>query len=280
MTAASAEESRTMNSFLIRLRSSIILAVIAGFSFYAGGFILFAIVSVVSLIGLFELYQALGIWRTSIAAAGFMGACLYLETVWLGWDTWLLFTLFLVLVLVLGTFVFTFPRYTAAQAAMSLFGVIYVPVMLSYLYRIRNLQDGFVLVWLVFLSSWGSDVMAYCTGLLIGKHKMTPNLSPKKTWEGAVGGVLGSALLGFLYALFLRSHLSFLPSPLLLVPLITGVGSVISQIGDLAASAIKRTVGVKDYGNLIPGHGGIMDRFDSVIVTAPIVYYLLILLRG
>ena len=108
---------------------------------------------------------------------------------------------------------------------------------------------------------------------------MTPELSPKKTWEGAAGGVLGGALLGFLYALAFRSHLQFLGDPLLATPLLCAAGSIVSQIGDLAASAVKRSVGVKDYGNLIPGHGGILDRFDSVIVTAPLVYYLLLLVQ-
>ena len=267
------------NGFLTRLVSSVILMLIAVPSFCFGGIALFLILSVVCLIGLFELYQAVGIWRTPLAAAGFMGACLYLEAVYLGWSAWLLFVLFLALILILGTFVFTFPKYKAADAAYSLFGVVYVPVMLSYLYRIRMLEDGFVLAWLVFLASWGSDVMAYCVGMLIGRHKMTPELSPKKTWEGAAGGVLGSALLGLIYALLLKEHLSFLSQPVLVTPLLCAAGSVISQIGDLAASAIKRSVGVKDYCNLIPGHGGILDRFDSVIVTAPIVYYLILLLQ-
>ena len=265
--------------FLIRLRSSVILVAVAIAGFYFGGIALFALLAFVSLVGVFELYKVCGTWGTPLAAAGFMASCLYLEAVWLGWDSWLLFVLFLGFVLILGTYVFTFPRYPFAAAAYSLFGVIYVPLMLSYLYRIRQMENGFALVWLVFLASWGSDTMAYCTGILIGKHKMTPELSPKKTWEGAVGGVLGSALLGFLYALLLGQYLSVLGQPLLMVPLLCAVGSIVSQIGDLAASAIKRSFQVKDYGNLIPGHGGILDRFDSVIVTAPIVYYLLLLLQ-
>ena len=265
--------------FLIRLRSSIILMAVTIAGFYFGGLALFALLTFVSLVGIFELYKVCGIWGTPLAAAGFMGACLFLEAVWLGWDSWLLFVLFLGFILILGTYVFTFPRYPFAAVAYSLFGVIYLPVMLSYLYRIREMEDGFALVWLVFLASWGCDTMAYCTGILIGKHKMTPELSPKKTWEGAVGGVLGSALLGFLYALILGDHLSFLGQPLLFTPLLCAAGSIVSQIGDLAASAIKRSFKVKDYGNLIPGHGGILDRFDSVIVTAPIIYYLLLLLR-
>ncbi|MBP3729565.1 MAG: phosphatidate cytidylyltransferase [Lachnospiraceae bacterium] len=265
--------------FLIRLRSSIIVLGSAILFFYFGDVPLFALLAVVSLVGLFELYRAMGVWKTSLAAAGCMGSCLLLEAVYLRWDGWLLFVLFLGMVLVLGTFVFTYPRYTAGQAAMSFFGIVYVPMMLSYLYRIRMMEDGFALIWLVFIASWGCDTLAYCAGRLFGRHKMTPELSPKKTWEGAAGGVLGSGLLGFLYALAFGSHLGFLGTPLLMTPLICALGAVISQIGDLAASAIKRSAGVKDYGNLIPGHGGILDRFDSVIITAPLIYYLLLLVR-
>nr|MBQ6241588.1 phosphatidate cytidylyltransferase [Lachnospiraceae bacterium] len=266
-------------NFWIRLRSGIIVLGSAILFFWFGGIPLFALLAVVSLIGMFELYQAVSVWKTPLAAAGMMAGALFLEAVYLQWDAWLLFVLFLGFMLIMGTFVFTFPRYQFGQAAVSVFGVMYVPVMLSYLYRIRCMPDGFTLIWLVFIASWGSDTLAYCAGRLFGRHKMTPELSPKKTWEGAAGGVLGGALLGFLYALAFRSHLQFLGDPLLATPLLCAAGSIVSQIGDLAASAVKRSVGVKDYGNLIPGHGGILDRFDSVIVTAPLVYYLLLLVQ-
>ena len=265
------------NDFLIRLRSSLIIIVMTGLLLYIGGIPLFAMIAVISLAGLFELYQALGIKKTSLAAAGMVGSCLFLEAVYLGWNAWLLLVLFLAFVLVAGVFVFTFPRYNFTQTAYAFFGIFYIPVMLSFIYRIRAMEDGFVLVWLVFIASWGSDTLAYCAGLLFGKHKMTPLLSPKKTWEGAAGGVLGSAMIGLIYVLILRSHFSFINNPLLVLPLLCALGSVISQIGDLTASAIKRSMDVKDYGNLIPGHGGILDRFDSVIATAPIVYYLLLM---
>lgn len=134
-------------------------------------------------------------------------------------------------------------------------------------------------MWLIFLSSWGCDTCAYCVGVLIGKHKMAPKLSPKKSVEGGVGGVLGAALLGVLFALAVNRWASA-DADLLHYALICGAGGMISQIGDLAASAVKRNHDIKDYGTLIPGHGGILDRFDSVIFTAPVIYYLAILLAG
>ncbi len=154
------------------------------------------------------------------------------------------------------------------------FGVFYVAVMLSYVYQIRMLERGAYIVWLVFLCSWGCDTCAYCVGVLFGKHKMSPKLSPKKSVEGAVGGVVGSVLLTFLYVWIFRSAMDVTLNEAVILSAISGVGALISMVGDLTASAIKRNYEIKDYGNLIPGHGGILDRFDSVIFTAPIIYYL------
>lgn len=123
------------------------------------------------------------------------------------------------------------------------------------------------LVWLVVITAFGTDIMAYFTGYAFGKRKLCPSISPKKTIEGSVGGTLGSIILcgifGFFFARTLLIHC-----------LIIGLlGGVISQFGDLTASVFKRKMGIKDYGNLIPGHGGILDRFDSVLFTGPLVYY-------
>jgi phosphatidate cytidylyltransferase len=110
--------------------------------------------------------------------------------------------------------------------------------------------------------------------MLFGKHKIAPKLSPKKSLEGCIGGVIGAALLGYLYALILGNKITGISNPRILFAIIGASASVISQLGDMAASAIKRNYDIKDYGRLIPGHGGILDRFDSIIFTAPIVYYL------
>ena len=171
------------------------------------------------------------------------------------------------MILILFVYVFGYPKYRAEQVMAAFFGVIYVAVMLSFIYLTRSLPDGKFLVWLIFLCSWGCDTCAYCVGMLIGKHKMAPVLSPKKSIEGAVGGVVGAALLGVIYAAATQGKMAE-------YALICAVGALISMVGDLAASAIKRNQNIKDYGKLIPGHGGILDRFDSVIITAPVIYYL------
>ncbi len=170
-------------------------------------------------------------------------------------------------------YVFTFPRYHASQIMSAVFAYLYAPVMLSFIYLIREgFDQGKYLVWFVFLCSWGSDTCAYAVGVLIGKHKMTPKLSPKKSVEGAVGGVAGAALLFVLYTQFVINAYSEAYLPLLLVAGLGAAGALVSMVGDLAASAIKRDHDIKDYGKLIPGHGGIMDRFDSVIIAAPLVF--------
>ncbi len=181
----------------------------------------------------------------------------------------------------LFVYVFTFPKYHANQIMTAMFCFLYGPVMLSFLYLLREgLADGIYLVWFVFLASWGSDTCAYCVGVLIGKHKMTPKLSPKKSIEGAAGGVLGAALLFVLYTHFVINQYSMMTLSLPLAACLGAVGALVSMVGDLAASAVKRDHDIKDYGKLIPGHGGIMDRFDSVIVAAPIVFWGIVLAAG
>ncbi len=183
------------------------------------------------------------------------------------------------MIVFLFTYVFTFPRYKAQQIMASMFSWLYGPVMLSFIYLTREgFAHGKYLVWFVFLCSWGSDTCAYAVGVLFGKHKMTPKLSPKKSVEGAVGGIVGAALLFVLYTHFAVNRYSQASLSLLLVAALGAAGAVVSMIGDLAASAIKRDHDIKDYGKLIPGHGGIMDRFDSVIIAAPLVFIGLMLI--
>ena len=163
------------------------------------------------------------------------------------------------LVILMFIYVFRYPEYHAHQVMAAFFGIVYVGVMLSCIYQARMLPGGHFHVWLIFLCSWGCDTCAYCAGMLFGKHKMAPVLSPKKSVEGAVGGVAGAVLLGVIFAAVTKGPAAEYAG-------ICGAGALISMVGDLAASAVKRNMEIKDYGKLIPGHGGILDRFDSVIL--------------
>lgn len=174
-------------------------------------------------------------------------------------------------------YVLTFPRYRITQVVFAFFCFLYGPVFLSFIYLSRELKHGMFIYALIFFCSWICDTCAYFAGWMFGKHKMAPVLSPKKTIEGAIGGVLGSVILCTVTGLVMswRHDEERVILPFVIIGLF---GSLLSMIGDLAASAIKRNHDVKDYGNLIPGHGGIMDRFDSVIFIAPVIYYLAVTL--
>ena len=126
-------------------------------------------------------------------------------------------------------------------------------------------------VWIVLMSAFGTDIFAYLFGKAIGKRKLCPSISPNKTVEGSIGGVIGSILLCGIFSLI------FMRTEFWTCIVIGAAGGVFSQFGDLAASVMKRKIGIKDWGNLIPGHGGVLDRIDSVLFTAPLVYYILLL---
>ncbi len=147
----------------------------------------------------------------------------------------------------------------------SLFILMYVPVLMGNIIRIVDQRY----VWLLYLTAWGSDTFAYLVGSLIGSHKMKSigHISPNKTIEGSIGGVIGAIILNLIYIHFASLNISTS-----LVIIFSIVAAILSQVGDLVASFIKRQTGIKDFGDLIPGHGGIMDRFDSMIFIAPLLY--------
>lgn len=259
--------------FKTRLLSGIILVIIALITIIAGGDILFATILAISLIGMTEIYKILEINNKLLGGVGYVAALAYFALIRFGMTEWVTLLTIAFLIVLMEVYVFTYPKYRSEHIMLAFFGLFYVAFMLSYVYQIRMLEQGAFLVWLVFLCSWGCDTCAYCVGVTMGKHKMAPVLSPKKSIEGGVGGVLGAALLGAIYAVAIN-RFGGASADVLTYALICGVGGVISQIGDLAASAIKRNHDIKDYGKLIPGHGGILDRFDSVIITAPIIFYM------
>lgn len=265
--------------FSTRLFSGIILVIIALFVVVTGGGILFLVTGMISLIGLFELYRVMGIHKNPLGIVGYITAVSYYGLLAFHGEQYVTLMAIAALMLLMAIYVLTFPRYKTEEVMAAFFGVFYVAVMLSYLYQVRTMNDGNYLVWLIFLSSWGCDTCAYCSGMLLGKHKLAPVLSPKKSIEGAIGGTLGAALLGFFYAMALGHKMTDVANPMAACAIACGIAAVISQIGDLAASAIKRNHNIKDYGHLIPGHGGILDRFDSMLFTAPAIYFAVSFLR-
>ena len=260
--------------FKTRLLSGIVLVIAAIFLIVTGNEVLLFSALLISCIRMFELFRVFKFEKSLLSVVPYIALILFYIN--LRWrfipDVMMLFMGFLIVLMFV--YVLSYPKYDAKQLMAAFFGMFYVGTMLSYVYQIRTLNNGLYLAFLVFLCSWGCDTCAYCVGVLIGKHKMAPKLSPKKSIEGAVGGVLGSALLTALYCFIFRNHMNIDGTEIAILAVIAAVAGLISMVGDLCASAIKRNYDIKDYGHLIPGHGGILDRFDSMIITAPIIYYL------
>lgn len=165
---------------------------------------------------------------------------------------------------------------TIIDAAVTLFGICYIVIFLMFMPIIRTAENGVFLIWYVMFASWGTDIFAYVCGKLIGKHKFS-KISPNKTIEGCVGGTIGAVIMILIYTTIINNlcgmNINYV--------LVAGIGlilSLLSQMGDFAASSIKRFTGIKDYSNLIPGHGGMLDRIDSIIFIAPFAYFLLVLI--
>lgn len=243
-----------------------------------GGYFTLGFIGIISLIGMYELYRVFKVERAPIAFVGYTAAVVYYVNLAFDFIPEIWIFIVALLILLLFFYVISYPKYQANQVMAVFFGVFYVAVMLSYLYRLRIMENGVFLPLLAFFCTWGCDSCAYFVGRKIGKHKMAPVLSPKKSIEGAVGGVLGAALFVGIYLLIVKYcftkywDLSF--AQIGIMAGVSAIAGFLSMFGDLAASAIKRNYDIKDYGKLIPGHGGILDRFDSMIIVAPIVYYL------
>lgn len=252
---------------------------------YLGSVTLGIVVSLIAVIGLYEFYSSVSKLKNvhPVKGVGYLAVfpLLVLGLEKTGWfnialnalvGIWVCVVIFGLMAFV----VFGHKKYNIIDASVTAFGIAYVPFLMSFIILIRNMDYGFLLIWLIFIGAWGTDTMAYTFGRLFGKRKIVPEISKHKTYAGAVGGIFGCAALMLVFGVVSR-HYFGLPVSYAALALLGLFCGVISQIGDWSASAIKRFVNVKDFGNIMPGHGGILDRFDSILFVAPVVYYVLIL---
>ena len=263
-----------LKSFITRSISAVLMLTAMIGIIIVGRELLLGVIMILSIIGMYELYRVYQMEKSALAIVSYLIAITYFAN--LEWnfipDIMMLWMGFLIILMFL--YVFTYPKFRAKKVMAAFFGVFYVAVMLSYVYQLRLLEHGVYITFLVFICSWGCDTCAYLVGVKFGKHKMSPQLSPKKSIEGAIGGVVGTAILAAVYCCILREQMNLTNTKIFAMIAIAMAAAVVSMIGDLTASAIKRNYDIKDFGHLIPGHGGILDRFDSMIITAPIIYYL------
>ncbi|MBR6033376.1 MAG: phosphatidate cytidylyltransferase [Clostridia bacterium] len=167
-------------------------------------------------------------------------------------------------------------KITVKDMMITLLGIVYILGFIVFIPMLRGAENGIYYVWYIIFIAWGTDVFAYCIGKKWGKHKFS-QISPKKSIEGCIAGIIGAIVASLLYTLALNK-LAGMDISYIYIAIVSFALSIISQVGDFAASTVKRYTEIKDYSSLIPGHGGMLDRFDSVIFIAPFAYFLLIIL--
>ncbi len=236
-----------------------------------------------SMVGMFEFYRAMDRPFRPLHLVGYLCGVIYLIGIecFIYTPGWFPILISVFLVVLLAAMVAFHHTVHIRDILVTFFGFFYVCFLLSHIYLVREYTHGQFFLWLIFICAFGCDTGAYFTGMRFGKHKLIEDLSPKKTVEGAVGGVVTATVVALLFGLAVENIFSLTGVNTVLLCVCTGVvGSILSQFGDLAASSIKRSCGIKDYSHIIPGHGGVLDRFDSVLFTAPTVYYIMIALIG
>ncbi|HCX63644.1 MAG TPA: phosphatidate cytidylyltransferase [Eubacteriaceae bacterium] len=236
-----------------------------------GGWILYAALSLVTAIAIHEYGNAVNREEQHVNPAFLILLSLFMMS------TFYYFESFIVMGLILSVFFAIADRMIKGKThvysmLLSIWSLLYLPFFLGHLLLISKFETGNLYIWLVFIICFGTDTFAYFTGMAIGKRKLAPKISPKKSVEGAVGGILGSVVLTVIFYKATET-IPGMDLSLSAYIAIAVLGSGVSQLGDLTASIIKRSFSIKDFGRLLPGHGGILDRFDSVIFASPFIYY-------
>lgn len=261
-----------------RYVGALILAPFIVFLFLGGIYLKYGVM-MLSLFGMHEFYKVIKEKNVQpIAIAGYVLCIVYYITLNKIVDYRMDFFLLIITVLIIMCIPVFDIEYNFIDIASTILGFLYVAVFFSFIVLVDNKNYGNYLVWLIFVSSWLCDTAAYYAGRAFGKRKLCPKVSPKKTVEGSIGGMLGSTIACGILGYLIHLKTDFIPIYHFFI--IGAICGVFCQFGDLTASSIKRYVGVKDYSNLIPGHGGVLDRFDSILFASVIVYYYLSFIVG
>jgi len=243
---------------------------------HLGGLFLVVFCAIMALLGLRELYVAISGKSKPIHLLGYAFTLVYFAILYLfgtGYELFLMLTIFVILAQM--CLVVFFKKLTLKEITATVYGILYIPFLLAFIVLTREMELGHYYVWLILTSAFGCDTFAYLTGVSVGKHKLTGTPSPNKSVEGLFGGVIGAAVVGAVFGLIMSNFSNTLGNNFIAhSALISAVAAVFCIFGDMAASAIKRHTGIKDFGSLFPGHGGVLDRIDSVVLAAPVVYVL------
>lgn len=246
---------------------------------FLGGVYLKYGIMIISLVGMYEFYKVIKIKHLNpINIIGYLLCVIYYVSLKVEVNYKFLFFIIIVSIFMLLCILVMDVEYNFLDIISTLFGFLYVALFFSTIVLVNKGLYGRYLIWLIILSAWGCDTTAYYTGKLMGKKKLCVKISPKKTVEGALGGLIGSTVICSLFGWF--AIIKGVPIPLYHYIILGILCGLFCQFGDLAASSIKRYADVKDYGSLIPGHGGILDRFDSMLFSGVVVYYYLMFIAA
>lgn len=263
-----------------RIITAVIGIPVAVYIINHGTWIFAAAVALLALVAWHEFYKMMAVKNIEVHYhIGFAGVILVLGCAWLGNSQELIMVILLLVLATLARTVLCHKSYGMIEAAVTLLGTLYISLPFSHLLLLRfiesnqyiptalgSLAAGAAYLWLAFVGTWASDTLAYFVGSTLGRHKLCPAVSPGKTYEGAAGGLVGSTagitVMGMLFGLPVI--------PVFILGLLVGIAA---PLGDLTESALKRFAGVKDSGRLLPGHGGVLDRFDAIMFATPVVYY-------
>ena len=233
-------------------------------------------VALLAAMGIMELFNATGMAENKLLMFTAVGAGLCLVAVQCIGANLFNPAMYVYIVILFAIYMSNMQKIMLKDIAKTFFLTVYVAFLFAHIIFVRNLDYGYLMIWLVLIGAFVTDTAALFAGKFFGKHKLCPKLSPKKTIEGSVGGILGCIVATLIFCLV--GKIGFKLEVDYLWAVVIGLGaSVVSQLGDLSASCIKRQFGIKDYGKLMPGHGGVMDRFDSLFFVAPFVYYMLLI---
>ncbi len=278
-----------------RVISGVVGSILLFITVFLGKISLSVGVFLIGLIGVFEFYNAVS--NVGYKPLRFVGYISCIPIILIGLNggnesirdylalirstNYILMALFLVVVALLSIIVFFHEKHNIVDVSLTVFGALYIPFLLYFIVLTRNLEHGFYYLWLIFIGAFATDIFAYFSGKLFGKNKLLPAISPKKTLEGSAGGILGCMVLTYIYGLFINAMITSEGSaaiPAYHFMILGALNGIIAQVGDWSASAIKRFSRLKDFGNIMPGHGGVLDRFDSILFVAPTVFFYLSLI--
>ncbi len=266
---------------LVRVISAVVmLAIFIPCLFLSHTFLFDAVITLLCIMACYEMLGCIKfkkVWGVAIPSfllSAFVPLCVRALDTGVALSELILLVFVVFLFLLLGISVFSHGRYKVQDVSIAYVLIFYIIFGFTSILAIRNAENGQYLFLLIFISAWVSDTGAYFTGVLFGKHKLIPDVSPKKTVEGAIGGLVFCVAAFIVFGVIMQNFYDLSPNYILLAVLGL-VMSVVSMCGDLVASLVKRQYDLKDYSKLIPGHGGIMDRFDSIIATASVMYVLL-----